>query len=380
MFSGDFYKKRMIRVKNEIKKIGFGAMIVVLLLLSVALVLQVPEPPLAELKSAREKLVEAQNSEADVYASKLYEEAQQWYDSAMINWAAQNERFFLNREYSKVKEQVDKAIQKANEASGRGIEQKKQTEGLLIQGMMSLDQKIAVYEQVYKKMPLPTAVVKAHNRGKMKLAECRVAYEAGRITEAGKSYEKAVELIESSGKHAAQLLSRWFASYPQWKENGGKAISLSRGGETVILVDKYAHRCVVYRNGQAIKTFEAELGINWIGDKRLKGDKATPEGVYRVIQKKDHQHTRFHRALLINYPNDEDKRRIEAEKRNGTLARLALPGGLIEIHGHGGKGVNWTDGCIALKDQDMEVLFRLVEVGVPVIIVGSLKSLKEIHH
>ncbi len=369
-----------MRVKNKREKIFIGTIVVVLLLLlSAALALQMPKPPVAELKLARAKLVEAQKSGADVFAPMLYKEAQQWYDSAMIGWAVQNERFFLNRKYTKVKEQVDKAIQKADEASGKGIEQKKQTKSVLALGMMSLDQKIAVYEQVYKKMPLPTAVVQAHSQGKMKLAECRVAYEDGRLTEAGKNYKNAVDLIESSGKHAGQLLSHWFVDYPQWKKNGDKAISLSRGGKKVVLVDKYAHRCVVYQNGQAITTFDAELGINWMGDKRLKGDKATPEGIYKVIQKKDHQHTRFHRALLINYPNDEDKRRIAAEKKNGTLARLALPGGLIEIHGHGGKGVNWTDGCIALKDEDMEILFRLVDEGTPVVIVGSLKSLAEIH-
>lgn len=369
-----------MKVKRKRLGIWIGIVVVaVLLSLTAGLVLRMPAAPMPELKLAREKLVEAQKSEADIYTPKLYKEAQQSYDSAMIYWSVQNERFFLNRQYTQVKEQVDKAIQKADEASAKAHELKEKTNSFLVRGMMSLNQKIAVYERVYKKMPLPAVVADAHNQGKLKLAECRVAYEAGRLTEARKNYDIAEDLIESSVKRAERLLSHWFVNYPQWKKNGEEAVRLSRGGKKVILVDKYAHRCVVYQNGQAIKTFEAELGINWMGDKRLKGDKATPEGIYRVTQKKDRQHTRFHRALLINYPNDEDKRRIAAEKKNGTLARLALPGGLIEIHGHGGKGVNWTDGCVALKNEDMEILFRLVEVGTPVVIVGSLKSLAEIH-
>mgnify|MGYP003835617189 CR=1 FL=1 len=367
-------------MKKKRQKIWIGIVVVVVLLaLSAVVVFRMPTAPAAELKLARKKLADAQESGADIYTPKLYNEAQQCYDSAMIYWSVQNERFFLNREYSKVKEQVDRSIQKATEASGKAHELKEKTSSFLVRGMKSLNQKVSMYEQVYKKMPLPDSVTEAYNRGKLKLAECRVAYEAGRLTEARKNYDQAEQLIGNSINRSEQFLNQWFVSYPQWKKNGNEAIRLSRGGKKVILVDKYAHRCVVYQNGQIIKAFDAELGINWMGDKRLKGDKATPEGIYRVIQKKDRQHTRFHQALLINYPNDEDKRRIATEKKNGTLARLALPGGLIEIHGHGGKGVNWTDGCVALKNEDMEILFRLVEVGTPVVIVGSLKSLAEIH-
>lgn len=369
-----------MRVMKKRRRIWIGLCVVVALIaLAVSLVLLLPEAPRAELRLAREKLVEAQISGAEIYAPQLYEAARQSYDSAMIYWSVQNERFFLAREYSKVTEQVDQAIRQANESSEKAIEQKKRTNRFLVRGMMSLDQQVADYERVYKKIPLPAAIAQAHNQGKLKLGECKAAYEAGRLAEASKNYAKAADLIESSAKRAEQFMSKWFVNYPQWKRNGDEAIRLSRGGKRVILVDKYAHRCVIYQNGQALKTFEAELGINWIGDKRLKGDKATPEGIYKVIQKKDRKHTRFHKALLLNYPNDEDKRRIAEEKKNGTLARLAQPGGLIEIHGHGGKGVNWTDGCVALKDDDMDQLFRIVAEGTPVVIVGSLKSMAEIY-
>ena len=82
--------------------------------------------------------------------------------------------------------------------------------------------------------------------------------------------------------------------------------------------------------------------------------------------------------MLLNYPNDEDKRRFQEEIRSGYLSRSARIGGLIEIHGGGGKGVNWTDGCIAFADDDMESVFRTLPVGCPVTILGSLQPLFEV--
>jgi len=64
--------------------------------------------------------------------------------------------------------------------------------------------------------------------------------------------------------------------------------------------------------------------------------------------------------------------------RKGNIPRRGI-GNLIEIHGDGGKGINWTDGCVALTNSDMDKLYGLVGVGTPVTIVGSLRSLKEIN-
>jgi len=135
---------------------------------------------------------------------------------------------------------------------------------------------------------------------------------------------------------------------------------------------------LLYQNGKVIRRFDVELGVNWMGNKVRKGDKATPEGFYRISQKKDGSRTRFQKALLLNYPNDDDRARFAGAKRNGTLPAEADIGGLIEFHGLGGKGVDWTDGCVALKNEDMDALFRMAAVGTPVIIIGSQKSLKEV--
>jgi lipoprotein-anchoring transpeptidase ErfK/SrfK len=61
---------------------------------------------------------------------------------------------------------------------------------------------------------------------------------------------------------------------------------------------------------------------------------------------------------------------------NGLLPPTAKIGGLIEIHGNGGKGIDWTEGCIALTDKEIEVVYRSVKVGTPVTIVGSVIDLE----
>ena len=53
-------------------------------------------------------------------------------------------------------------------------------------------------------------------------------------------------------------------------------------------------------------------------------------------------------------------------------------GGLIEIHGNGGKGIDWTEGCVALTDREMDTVFKIVRVGTPVTIIGSMVDLKDL--
>jgi murein L,D-transpeptidase YafK len=145
-----------------------------------------------------------------------------------------------------------------------------------------------------------------------------------------------------------------------------------------IVIDKFAGKCFLYNSGKLKTSYPVELGKNWIGEKRYSGDKATPEGKYKITKKKDGQQTRYFKALLLNYPNDEDKQRFQSEIKDKTLPRHARIGGLIEIHGDGGKGVNWTEGCIAFSNDDMESIYRIVPVGCPVTIVGSLQPLFEV--
>ena len=79
----------------------------------------------------------------------------------------------------------------------------------------------------------------------------------------------------------------------------------------------------------------------------------------------------YYKALALNYPNDEDRAEFDRLRRAGRIPRGTSLGGLIEIHGEGGRGRDWTKGCVALANQDMDDLFRRIGVGTPVTIVGG---------
>jgi lipoprotein-anchoring transpeptidase ErfK/SrfK len=141
-------------------------------------------------------------------------------------------------------------------------------------------------------------------------------------------------------------------------------------GGRVLLVDKSRHRLYVYADGKLRRQYEVALGRRSGGPKVREGDRRTPEGVYRIQAKKDRGQTRFHRALLIDYPNARDRAIFVRAKAEGRLPKGAHIGGLIEIHG-GGTGVDWTNGCIALENRDIDDLWKRVRVGTPIVIVGK---------
>ena len=146
--------------------------------------------------------------------------------------------------------------------------------------------------------------------------------------------------------------------------------ALARVRGPVIVVDKPTHRLLVYDRGRLRRRYKVALGIHSDGHKVREGDRRTPEGVYRVLAKKDRGQTRFHRALLIDYPNSGDRALFVKAKAEGKIPKSARMGSLIEIHGGGAK-FDWTDGCIALENRDMDDLFRRVGVGTPIVILGA---------
>jgi murein L,D-transpeptidase YafK len=127
----------------------------------------------------------------------------------------------------------------------------------------------------------------------------------------------------------------------------------------------------VLSQGEPVLDYPVDVGANGIGPKLQQGDRATPEGRYRIVLKKGPGQSLYHKALLLDYPNAEDRRRTAEAGRDGRLRRGADPGGLIEIHGDGGRGRNWTDGCVAVSNADMDVLYERLEVGAWVTIVGG---------
>lgn len=154
-----------------------------------------------------------------------------------------------------------------------------------------------------------------------------------------------------------------------WRSWVSKTLEDSRrNGTKAIIVDKAKHRCYVVSSGRLIKTYVADLGHNPSRQKLFSGDGATPEGMYKVTEVR-RRGSKYYKALMLNFPNETDRRRFMNNKEAGVISKQARIGGLIEIHGHGGQNRDWTDGCVALTDKDMDDLFNHVSKGMPVTIV-----------
>jgi murein L,D-transpeptidase YafK len=150
-----------------------------------------------------------------------------------------------------------------------------------------------------------------------------------------------------------------------------EAVRQSRwDGDVALVVDKLRRRMTVYRGGKKQKDYDVDIGLGGLERKLRSGDNATPEGIYRILEIRGPGQTRYYRALLLDYPNEQDRRRFETARRNGWVPKGSNPGGLIEIHGEGGRDQDWTKGCVALTNTEMDELSRWVKVGTMVAIVG----------
>jgi murein L,D-transpeptidase YafK len=132
---------------------------------------------------------------------------------------------------------------------------------------------------------------------------------------------------------------------------------------TGILIKKSEGEMALISNGRKVREYEIDLGFAPEGDKKMQGDGKTPEGTYYIDRK--NPQSQFYLSLGISYPNEADR----AEAR----AMGVSPGGDIFIHGQGrygqGKsGIDWTWGCIAVTDIEMQEVFALVDIGTPVTI------------
>ena len=134
-----------------------------------------------------------------------------------------------------------------------------------------------------------------------------------------------------------------------------------------LVVTKGKRIMQAYSRGQLIKTYKISIGQNPWGDKQFEGDKRTPEGEYTINDR--NEHSSYHKNLGVSYPNKADKE--EAVKKGLN------PGGEIKIHGlRNGLGFlgkfhrifNWTAGCIAVTNAEIDELCSAVIIGTPIVI------------
>lgn len=163
------------------------------------------------------------------------------------------------------------------------------------------------------------------------------------------------------------LYTSYHALYPLNKSHNSEVRIPENVKADSAAVFKSKRKLVLYSEGKELKTYSVSLGRNPVGPKEKEGDKKTPEGSYILDSRLEN--SKYHLAIHISYPNKKDK--LNAEKLGVS------PGSDIMIHGLPNKlkfpedsyaNTDWTDGCIAVSNYEIEEIWKFVEDGTPITI------------
>ncbi len=144
-------------------------------------------------------------------------------------------------------------------------------------------------------------------------------------------------------------------------------------GKVSIVIDKSDYELNVYDDIGWYATYPVVFGNNSLGDKKMQGDKNTPEGTFYIIAKRVHD--KWCRFLTLDYPNQESREKFNQRKQRGEIPANASIGGGIGIHGtwpHDDYMVdrykNWTEGCISMKNEEVKEVYSFAINGTKVVI------------
>jgi murein L,D-transpeptidase YafK len=144
-------------------------------------------------------------------------------------------------------------------------------------------------------------------------------------------------------------------------------------GTPQIFIDKSEYELSVYDDDGWYATYPVVFGSKDLSDKKMEGDRKTPEGTYKIVSKRPHE--KWGQIMLINYPLKADIEKFNARKSRGEIPKHAKVGGGIGIHGTWPRDEmvvdyfqNWTNGCVSLKRNEMNELYALIPIGTQVTI------------
>lgn len=140
---------------------------------------------------------------------------------------------------------------------------------------------------------------------------------------------------------------------------GSRFLTYTGPEVTGIVVYKGQRKMYLMHDSEVLKSYDFELGFSPVGHKQIEGDGKTPEGLYYIDRK--NPNSSYHLSVGISYPNAEDRARARAIGHS--------PGGDIFIHGtprEFRRQKDWTWGCLAVTNSEIEVIYSMVNVGTPI--------------
>jgi len=152
-----------------------------------------------------------------------------------------------------------------------------------------------------------------------------------------------------------------------------RSFNASPTGNVYIIVDKSDYELQIYDDEGWYATYPVVFGSRSLDDKMVEGDRKTPEGTFRILDKRPH--SKWNKIMMLDYPNKESWDKFNIRKAKGIIPRTAKIGGGIGIHGTWPNDnivvddyTNWTQGCVSLRNEDMNEIFRFILPGTRVTI------------
>lgn len=344
---------------------------------------QTPSVP-PEVRLALEQEQDLWSAGASTHIDREYENYKLSLKEARRSLKQENLKLGWFRNYGKIREEF-RSVLSTGDALMAAIRERKE------RGLSSIAERSADINKKIETVGAVSLSINERGAARRRLAQAEVMIkEADSLARQGRFDDASLKLdaAEGSVKEAQTavlgLLRRYTdsAQVKKWKRWEEETIAESRKKGTIaIVVYKLERRMVIYKKGEAFAAYNVGLGFNGLSDKAHAGDEATPEGRYYVTKK--NASSQYYKALLINYPNDEDRKKYAQAKKRGQIPAYAGIGGLVEIHGGGQDSL--TRGCISMDDKVIDEVFALASVGTAVTIVGTvedehpiIKSVKDI--
>ncbi|OGT22100.1 MAG: hypothetical protein A2V90_04170 [Gammaproteobacteria bacterium RBG_16_57_12] len=341
-----------------------------LLLISVSGCSTPPDPP--EVGQAQNQELLLWRAGTHIFLQNEYSQYTALLKQANESFVKERAQFALFINYENITAEYGRIISFGNSLKSR-LDELKQTKS------DSLSQKISDYQDRVSRLKQASMLVnegrlarKSLTQAELIFAEVSALHDKGDLLAAEQKIESIFPLIKRAESSLAPIIGRYSDEdqIRKWRNWVDSTIVESKNNQSMaIVVNKIKKTLLLYKSGRVVKSYPVELGRNGAKDKLYAGDQATPEGKYKVVKK--NPNSKYHMALLINYPNDDDVKAFRIAKKNGLVPRKAGIGSLIEIHGGGDDSM--TLGCVSMKNSEIEELYHMVEVGTPVTIVGAVE-------
>jgi L,D-peptidoglycan transpeptidase YkuD (ErfK/YbiS/YcfS/YnhG family) len=356
-------------VSSRFRFLLVGVLIVILFSGLAALSLPRPHPPTVSLENAKLALDQASKADALRYAEQPYRMAEELMQKGWREMARQNGRLTLFRNYEVAESLLALAVEKAHQAAFEAQQRVCYLDSTARSERADLQNELLIWREALDGSLTSFQAQRYWSLADMSLEMSKLLIDEGEYEEARQTVEKGKESLRQLGQILVEYVNDEAEKISLWRRWVQETIAESRKkGTYAVIVDKSVHKTYLVQSGKLLHTYDCELGYNSARHKLFAGDGSTPEGKYQVIAVKS-RGSKYYKALLLNYPNQSDRKWFEENRSKGIISSHAQIGGFIEIHGEGGKNKDWTEGCVALTNSEMDHIMQYVTVGTPVTIV-----------